>query len=150
MGTFVFNIAKGRVAELANLSAANDAFVAVLLKSAGLEADAVLEDYDTLAAILAASNDEADFAGYARQTLTGVTVTVNDTNNRVDVDCDDPQWSPTAAQTLGKVLICYDPDTTTGTDGSIVPLIGDDFSVSVPSTGTVTYQVASGGFFRAQ
>lgn len=149
MGTFVFNIAKGRVAELANLSAANDAFIAVLLKSSGLESDDTLKDYDTLAAILAAANDEADFAGYSRATLSGVTVTVNDTNDRVDVDCDDPSWSPTAAQSLGKIVICYDPDTTTGTDSSIVPLIGDDFSVTTPTSGSVSYQVASGGFFRA-
>jgi hypothetical protein len=149
MGTFVFNIAKGRVAELAALSGSNDAFLAILLKSSGLETDSTLQDYDTLAAILAGTNDEADFSGYSRATLTGVTVTVDDTNNRVDIDCDDPSWSPSAAQALGKLLICYDADTTTGTDANIVPLIGDDFVVTTPTTGQVTYQVASGGFFRA-
>jgi hypothetical protein len=150
MATVAFNISKGMVAQLAKLPAANDGLVAVLLKSSGLEADGTLQDYDTLAAILAAANDEADFTGYARVALTGVAVAVDDTNNRVDVDFDDPVWSPTTAPNVGKIVVCYDPDTTTGTDADLIPIGADDFVLgSTPTSGTVTYQVAAGGFFRA-
>lgn len=149
MGAIVFNIAKGKVAQYAVLPNANDALIAVLLKSSGLESDGTLQDYDTLSAILAAANDEATFAGYSRQTLASVTVTPDDTNNRQDVDAADPSWSPTAAEALGKIVICYDPDTTGGTDADLVPLTADDFAITMPTAGTVTYQVASGGFFRA-
>jgi hypothetical protein len=145
----IFNQAKGRLARYADLPAAADAFVAVLLVSAGLESEATLQDYDNLSQLLAAANDEATFTGYSRQTLSGVTVTVNDTSNTVYVDCDDPQWSPTSAQALGKIVICYDEDTGAGTDANIIPLFADDFVVTTPTSGTVTYNVATGGFFSA-
>lgn len=149
MGAFVFTEAAGKVARYAMLPEANDALVAVLLQSAGLEPDATLRDYDTLAAILAAANDEATFTGYSRQVLTGVTVTVDDANNRVDVDFADPSWSPTTAQALGKIVVCYDPDTTGGTDADLVPLVADDFVLMTPTSGTVAYEVNVAGAFRA-
>lgn len=149
MAAIVFNIAKGKVARYAMLPETNDAIIWVVLKSSGLEADSVLRDYDDLAAILGAANDEAGFTGYARVTATGVTVTVDDTNDRVDVDAADPSWSPTTSEAEGAILAVYDPDTTAGTDSSIIPLTKDDFVVTTPTSGSVTYQVASSGFFRA-
>jgi hypothetical protein len=110
--------------------------------------DATLRDYDDLAAILAGASDEATFTGYSRQTLTNVTVTVDDTNNRVDIDCDDPSWSPTTAQALGKIVICYKPSSS-AVDSDCIPLFADDFVLTTPTSGSVTYQVASGGFLRA-
>lgn len=142
----IFNQAKGRLARYADLPGTNDALIAVLFSTA--QAEATLQDYDTLTDVKA-SNSEATFTGYSRQTLTGVTVTVDDTGNAVSVDCDDPQWSPTSAQSLTKILICYDPDTTGGTDADIIPLFADDFVVTTPTSGTVTYNVASGGFYTA-
>lgn len=149
MAALIPNIAKGKFARYAMLPEANDGLVWVLLKAAGLESDAVLRDYDDLAAILAAANDEADFAGYARVAATGVTVTIDDTNDRVDVDAADPSWSPTAAQALGKIVLAYDPDTTGGTDSTLVPLFMDDFAVTTTTSGSVVYQVAASGFGRA-
>ncbi|RMF51898.1 MAG: hypothetical protein D6746_17195, partial [Bacteroidetes bacterium] len=99
--------------------------------------------------LAATGNTEATFTGYSRQTLTGVTVTVDTVNNRVDVDCADPSWSPTSAESLVKIIFCYDPDTNTGTDADLVPLFHDDFVVTTPTSGTVTYQVAAGGWGRA-
>lgn len=146
---FVFNIAKGRVAELAALNGANDAFIVVLLQT-GCQSDATLQDYNTLADVLAgAGNTEATFGGYSRKTLANVLATVDTSANHVDVDATDPSWNPTSSQALAKLLICYDGDTTSGTDTNIVPLIGDDFVVTTPSTGSLSYQIASGGFFRA-
>jgi hypothetical protein len=146
---FVFNMGKGRVSADARLPLANDALVAVLLQSAGLETDAVLLDKDTMTDVVSGATDEATFAGYARQVLTGVVVTVDDVNNRVDIDCNDPTWSPTAGQALGKIAIFYDPDTTGGTDADLIPEVADDFVLTTPPTGTVSYAVAGAGFFRA-
>lgn len=61
MPSFVFNIAKGAVAEKARDDSIK--FGVLLLKAA--EVDATLEDYDDIAALLlAAGNTEADFTNY--------------------------------------------------------------------------------------
>lgn len=149
MAALIPNIAKGKFARYAMLPETNDALIAIVMVLAGLESDATLRDYADVAAILAAANDEATFTGYSRQTLTGVTVTVDNTNDRVDVDCNDPSWSPTTAQAIAKIVFAYDPDTTTGTDSSLVPVFLDDFALTTPTSGTVSYQVAAAGFGRA-
>lgn len=152
MADIVLNIAKGRVAELAALGATNDALILVLLKSSGLESDATLLDYDTLGTILAAANDECDFTGYSRKTLASVTVTVDDTNNRVDIDAADPSAytnSGGSAQAAGKALICYDGDTTGGTDANIVPLVALDCVVTFDVGVATTLAFNASGFFRA-
>lgn len=149
MGAFIFNVAKGRFARYAALPETNDAFLAVILQSSGLESDATLKDYDDLSTLLAAANDEATFTGYSRYTLTGVTATIDDTNDWVLVDCNDPVWSPTSAEAIGAILFVYDNDTTGGTDANIVLVFKDDFALTTATTGTLTYQVASGGFGKA-
>ena len=155
MSDFTFNIARGRIAELANRvntnDPANSAFIVVVLKAAGLEADSVLMDYDTLAAILAASNDEATNVGYARIELDqadGIMVTVDDTNNRVLVDFPDQTYVTVAVAggAWGKALVCYDNDTTGGTDANIVPLTGHDFAIT-PDGRDIDLIVATGGFY---
>lgn len=120
----IFNVAKGRIRTLSELSG-DQGLLLVLLQSTGLESDATLLDYDTLAQILAASNTEADFTNYARQPLTGVTVTVDDTADEMQIDCDDVTFTDAGNgtnNTMGKALICHDPDTTTGDDTEIIPM----------------------------
>lgn len=146
MAALVFNIAKGRVARYADAPEADDGWVAVLLQAAGLEADAVLRDYDTLADLLAGASNEATFTGYARQALVGVAATLDDATDQVLVDCNDPSWSPTTAQAVGKVVFCYDPSLGAGTDADIVPVFADDYVLTTPTSGTITYTVADGGF----
>lgn len=148
MAAFTFNTAKGKAAYYAGLPAANDAVVAVLLVAAGLEADGALRDHDTLAAILAATNDEATFAGYARQTVTGITVTVDDAGDTVTVDFDTVSWSPTSGQSLGKVVFAYDPDTTGGTDADLIPLWADDYVLDTPSSGSISYVPHADGLYE--
>jgi len=151
MSDFVFNIAKGKLAYYAGLPATNDALIIVLVKSSGLETDSTLKDYDDLASLLAGTTDECDFTNYARKTVTSVTVTVDDTNDRVDMDMADPTWSAAGGGTnnsTGKLLICYDPDTTTGTDSSVIPVAAYDFTVTTDGS-DVTAQVATAGFARA-
>ena len=139
---FIFNVAKGVHAHYATLPATNDALVAVLLEATGVESDAVLKDYDTLAAVLAGASNEQTTMG--RQTLTGVTSTVNDTTDKRIVDFDNPSWASAAGSATAKVVFCYDPDTTGGTDADLIPLYCDDFAVT-PAGGTVTYQVDAAG-----
>src|SRR6266498_4308516 len=96
MADFVFNIAKGKIKYYAELPAANDALILVLCDTSGLETDATLKDYDNLSLLMAGTTNEMTFTGYARRTLTGVSVTVDDTNDRTDFDAVDPAaWTNT-------------------------------------------------------
>lgn len=147
MAALIPNIAKGKFAYYAGLPAANDALVWVLFS--GTETDDNLRDADTLTAVIALSVNEATFTGYSRQTATGVTVTVDDTNNRTDVDTDNPSWSPTSAEALTRIALCYDPDTTGGTDADLIPIFIDDFALTTATSGTLGYTVAAAGFGRA-
>ncbi|SRR5258706_1349599 len=149
MGVFIPNIAKGRVAELGALAAANDAFIWALFKAAGLETDAVLRDKVSMTDFVSGATDEADFTGYARVTATGVIVTVDQANDWVLVTANNPSWSPTTAQGLGKIGLFYDYDTTGGTDSSLIPVFVDDYVLTTPTTGSVAYTVAAGGFLKA-
>lgn len=151
MADFVFNIALGRVAYYSTLPAANDALIVVLLKSTGIVADATLRDYDDLSALLAGATDECDFTSYVRKTAASVTVTVDDSAERVDTDFADITWTAAGGatnNTIAKLIVCYDNDTTGGTDSNIIPLTAHDFSVTTDGSDLVA-QVAAAGFFRA-
>lgn len=157
MANITFNIAKGRIVELANRVNLNDPtnaiFVCVVLATSGIEADAVLIDVDTLAAVVAGTTNEVTNTNYARKTLDnatgGITVTVDDTNDRTDVDFPDQTWVGVAAgDGWNDFLVCYDPDSTGGADSAIVPLTLHDFVVT-PDGSDITAQIATAGFFRA-
>lgn len=140
------NIAKGRVAHYASLPAASDALILVLFKAAGLPTDEVLRDADTLAAVKAAAA-EADFTNYTRKTLGAVTVTVDDTMNLVNIDCADVVYADAGGTTnnlMGKAAICYDPDTTVGTDTDLVPLGFYSYDGQTDGS-TITLVMAAGG-----
>jgi hypothetical protein len=55
---------------------------------------------------------------------------VNDTNDRVDLDAADVTWTAPTGNPVGAVVICYDPDTTTGTDADLIPLTKHDLAWS--------------------
>ncbi len=152
MADVVANISKGEVKKYAKLDGgANDAFIILLLKSAGIQADATLIDHDDISAMLVATNDEADFTNYARKTVSTLTITVDDTNDRVDIDMADQTWTAAGGatnNTLLKLATAYDPDTTAGTDTTLVPQTYHDFSVTTDGS-DLTAQVAAAGFFRA-
>ena len=157
MADGVFNIAKGRVIELHNRVDTNDptnsGLVVVLCKVS--EADATLEDYDDLNALLgSAGNTEADFTNYARKVLTDSDITAatpDDTNNWQQCDIPDQTWSSaggTLDNTLTKVIICYDNDTTGGNDTNLIPLTHHDFTPTTNGNDLVL-QIDSNGYFRA-
>ena len=131
---------------MATLPNANDALIIVPLESSGLVSDAIMIDYDTLAAILAGPSNEQTTMG--RLTASGVTVTVDDTNDRVDIDMSDPVWVAAAGNPVGALVICYDPDTTGGTDADLIPMSKHDFVVT-PNGADITGVVTVGGFERA-
>lgn len=146
MADRVFNIAKGAVAEKFRDAAANGG---VLLLQAA-EADGVLEDYDDVAALLVpAGNTEATFTNYARKTgLTG-TVTVDDTNDRVDVDLPDQTWTTAGNgtnNTLVKLVTFYNQG---AGDANQIPLTHHDFAATTDGS-DLTAQFNAAGFFRAQ
>lgn len=147
MGALILNIAKGKFARYAMLPETNDDIKWVVFT--GTETDANIRDVDDLTALIATALNEATFAGYSRQSASSVTVTVDDTNDRTDTDAGDPSWSPTAAEAITRIAACYDNDTTGGTDSNVIPLFVDDFAMTTPTTGSITYQVASSGFARA-
>lgn len=155
MADVVFNIAKGRVNEyydrVANNDPANSAIVVVLLKAA--EADATLIDYDDLSTLLAAGgNTECDFTNYARQVYTDADITAPSP----DDSADDQEASitqktisnagGTTDNTLAKAIICYDSDTTSGTDANLIPLTAHDASETTNGQDLV---IAAGIVFRA-
>ena len=156
MADFVFNIAKGRVAEFANRVKSNDpansALVVVVLATSGLESDATLLDKDTLADVVSGTTNEVTNTNYARIVLTDAdlsAIAADDTNDRMDIDIPDPAWTSVAAgDGWSKILICYDSDTTSGTDANIIPLTCHDFVVT-PDGSNITAQVPAAGFYRA-
>lgn len=152
MSDVIFNVAHGRHAYYATLPASSDALILVLLKSSGLVGDSTLIDYDTLSDILAGASDEADFTGYARATLTSVSSTVDDTNDRVDTDAADPAAytnSGGSSQAIGKAIVCYDPDTGSGTDADLIPLYGFDCVVTFDVGVATTISFNASGMGRA-
>lgn len=152
MANIVFNIAKGRVVELYNRvennDPANSALILVPIETSGLESDATLIDADTLAALLAGTTNEQTTMG--RKVLTDADLaalpTPDDTNDRYEVSLPTVTWTAATGNAISKIAVCYDPDTTGGTDANIIPLTMFDF-VQTPSGGDI--QMTGGAFFRA-
>lgn len=139
MASFVCNVALGRERTFAELGAANDALIAIPVQTSGLEADSVLRDKADVAAFFSGSTDEQTTMG--RVTLTNVTVTVDNANDRVNLDCDDIVWPGATGNPISKILIAYDGDTTGGTDANVIPLSVHDFTATPDGT-SITATVA--------
>ena len=135
MADVVANIAKGRILRYAGLLEASDGLVAIPLEAAGLPSDDVLQDYDTVADLLAGAANEQTSMG--RVAVTGVVVAVNDTANSASFDVNDMSWPLATGNPVGKLVIAYDPDTTAGTDSSLIPLTYHDFAVTPDGTDIV-------------
>lgn len=155
MADFVFDVAKGRTTELVTRVNANDpansAIIIVAINTTAL--DTTLKGYATLQAVLDDANTiQVTNAGYSRRVLTdtsSMTITVDTQAHRVDVDMPDQTFSAIAAGTVWTdLLLCYDSDTTSGTDTNIIPLVQLDFPVT-PDGGNIIVQFSSGGFYRA-
>lgn len=152
MANIVFNIAKGAVAayydRVKGNDPANSAIILVPLETSGLEADSTLIDVDTLTALLAGATNEQTTMG--RKTLTDAELAAipapDDGNDRNDRSLPTVTWSAATGNAISKIAVCYDPDTTAGTDANIVPLTMFDFA-QTPSGADI--QMTGGVFFRA-
>ncbi len=146
MADEVFNIALGAFVEMFNDSAANG--IVMLMKAN--EAEATLVDRTDIADILVeGGNTETTATDYARKTgLTG-TVTVDNTNDRSEVDIPDQTWTAIGNgtnDTLTKALVCFE---NAGADATMIPLTHHDFAITT-SNNDLTIQFAATGFGRAQ
>jgi hypothetical protein len=154
MADFVFNISKGRVAELYNRVKINDPAASALIivpVDVGATTDATIKDFDTLAAILAGGVTERTTGGWNRKTLTDADLAAfaaDDTNDRVDLDIADQTWTAVTANVVTDLIICYDNDTAAGTDTNLIPLTQHDFAIT-PDGSDVVAVIAAAGFFRA-
>ena len=145
MADQVFNIAKGAVAEMFRDAAANG----IVLLLVANEAESTFIDRADLAAMLGeAGTTEATFTNYARKTGITGTVTVDNTNDRVDVDIPDQTFVNAGNgvnQTMTKLVVAYE---NAAADATRVPLVGADFAVLTDSS-DLTAQFNAAGFFRA-
>jgi hypothetical protein len=127
-----------------------DDILVVLIQSAGLQADATLNNHQTLAAVLAA-NAEATFTNYSRKSIPAgsTSVIVNTSTGVTTVDIPDQVWNAAGGatnNTLGALLTCYRP-TSGSADSAILPLTKHDYTIgttggtltaTIPSIGTVS------------
>ena len=139
-----FTIAKGSFVE--KVRHGGSALLILLVKAN--EAEATLVDRDTVADILANGTTEADFTNYARKTGITGTITVDDTNNRVDVDIPDQTWTSAGGalnNTLTKLIVAYEES---AADSGRVPISHHDFAVTTDGS-NLTAQINATGFARA-
>lgn len=152
MSDFVFNVAKGRVAELFNRVDSNDptnSAIIVVPVDRGAATDATLKDLDTLSAVLGAVTERST-SNWSRKTLTDAdlaAIAADDTNDRMPVAIPNILWSPgPTAGAVTDLVFCYDSDTTGGTDANIVPLVMSAFPIT-PDGSDV--QANAGDIYRA-
>jgi hypothetical protein len=138
MASFAFNVSKGQHAYYTSLPATNDALIIIPIEASGVEGDATVVDYATVAAILAASTNEQTTMG--RKTITSTSVTVDNANDRVNIDTADITWSLASGSPISDLLVAYDPDTTGGVDADLIPLSWHDFPVT-PDGSNITATV---------
>jgi hypothetical protein len=143
MADFVFNVAKGIAGRKVQVDATKLGIL--LLKTA--ESDAAMKDRTTLTDVLAGST-EANFTNYARKTPITGTLTIDQANDRVDLDMPDQTWTAAGGATnnsLVKLVIFYED---AAADGTRVPLTAHDFVVTTDGSDLIA-QIAVAGFFRA-
>lgn len=156
MADFVFNIAKGRVTQLAinvdTSTPANSRLILHAFDATGATEDSIV-DADNISLVEAVTNvTERTTGGWTRKTLTAAdtTVTTDDTNNRVDIDVPDQTWTAVTTGVVTRLMFSYAPDgVTPGADTTFIPLTSHDFAIT-PDGSDVTAQIATAGFFRAQ
>lgn len=141
MADFVFNIAKGAFAEKFRDGAANGGCLLLI----AADTDDAMGDTATVTALIATGANEASDGSYSRRTGLTATITVDNTNNRVDVDLPDQTWTALAGAAITDLVVFYDEG---GTDATRIPLTSHDFVIT-PDGSDVTAQFNAAGFARA-
>lgn len=143
MSDLQFNVAKGSIVEKVRDGATLKAMLLTVQES-----DGTIADHDTIASMLAGGNTEATFTNYARLTMTGTAVTVDDALDRASVDADDMVWASAGGasnETLVALVIYEDVD---ATDANAIPLLKYEFSVTTDGQ-NLTAAVNASGLLRA-
>jgi hypothetical protein len=154
MSDLVFNIAKGRIVELYNRVKSNDpanAALVIIPVDAGSATDAAVRDLDTFALVTSGGVTERSTGGWGRKILTDTELAAwapDDTNDRVDLDIPDLTWAAVTAGAVTDLIVCYDNDTTAGTDANLIPLTLHDFTIT-PDGSDVQAIINTAGFYRA-
>ena len=151
MANIVFNIAKGRVAELYRRVKSADpstaALILVPIETTSLEADATLIDVDTLSALIAGTTNEQLTMG--RKVLIAADLAAfpapDDGNDRMDVSLPTVTWTAATGNALSKIAVCY-RNATADADTLIVPLTMFEFT-QTPSGADI--HMTTGVFYRA-
>jgi hypothetical protein len=152
MANLTFNIAHGQVKQyyqnVDSGSPANSRIIVVPIETTGIEADATLRDHNDLSALLAGTSNEQTTMGRKTVTAADITITVDDTNERLDIDIADITWAGATGNAISALVFCYDPDNTVGTDADLIPLTKHDFVVT-PDGSDIVAAIAAAGIFRA-
>lgn len=128
------NISLGREVQLydnvKSNSPANSALIMLVLETGSANGVQGLKDFDTVAAITAGGYTEVNNTNYARKTLTDADLaawTPDDTNNWILLVLP-LQTFPniSAGDSWDIVVVAYDPDTTAGTDTTLVPITASE------------------------
>lgn len=155
MGNFVYNISKGRAAELYNRVDLNDpaasVLVVMILATAGVESDATLIDKDTFADVVSGATNEVTNGSYAKKSLTDADIVAfspTDGSDWVTLDIPDQTWTGVAAgDGWNDAVIGYDYAGSL-VMANIVPMTQHDFVVT-PDGSDITLQIDAAGFFKA-
>lgn len=151
MADFVFNVAKGRVAELYNRVKTGDPAAArlyIIPVDAGAVTDATLLDCDDFAAVITAGVTERTANGWNRKTLAAAdlaALAADDTNDRMATDVGDQTWTSVTADAVTDLIFCYSA-VASPTNAQLVPLTQHDFAPT-PDGSNVIATIAD--FFRA-
>lgn len=156
MANIIFNIAKGRITEYYNRVMANDPTNSVLVVipiDAGAVSDATAKDVDSFSALVGAGVTERSANGWNRKVLhAGSSPALaslpapDDTNDYYELQLPTLTWTAVSAGAVTDLVVCYDPDSTGGTDADLIPLTLFDFA-QTPSGADI--QMTGGAFYRA-
>jgi hypothetical protein len=134
MASIQTNISKGREVELYERVNSNDpansALIMLVLATGSANGVGGIVDFDTVAAITAGGYTEVTNVNYARKTLTDADLaawTPDDTNNWILLVLPLQTFTNiTAGNSWDIVVVAYDPDTTGGTDTTLVPITASE------------------------
>ena len=143
-----FNIAKGKVGtyftNVDTTSPANSAIIVVPLEASGLVADGTLVDYDDLAAVIAGASNEQSTMGRKNLVAADITVPSTTPTTASTSPMSSITWTAATGNACGKLIFCYDADTTGGADSAVIPLLAYSFDATPDGSDIVVNDHANG------
>lgn len=153
MANLMFNVAKGKAGQyfdnVENNSPAG-CLIRIFAIDANGETDDNMIDTDNMTALFATLANEVTNTNYTNKSVAAanITITLDDTNNRLDVDIDDQTWSSIASgDSWTDLVVAYDPNGS-DTDANTIPISLHDFAVT-PDGSDIIAQIDAAGVYRA-